>query len=412
MMFDSLLSDLLGQVQEPGWKQRLQPANWRGVEFLTSKHEAKEGQRLVIHEYPGADIPMVEDLGAQAKSWQVHAYFLGADYDLARNKLLTALAESGPDWLMHPWLGRVWARAQTWSTTESNTEGGMAVVAITFVEGGEQLQPELDVADAASSAADAFGLASINGFSLGALAGGNVALFTNAVGKGLALMQRGLALLRLPLAWLDSARLQLNAVSTDLNDLLALPAQYAAALDGVAQALTGALPDDHTSAAASPATLQADPARVPAALALLVSLAAPNITALLADVASPDPVVRANVQAAEMLRCQLLLCAACELALVDYYSAEDRDAAAASISQGFDALLPNLPDAQFHAALAALAATLKALAAQDLRTLQTRTVMVPLPAVVLAHRMQVDVDVFMARNRVRHPLFVSGELHG
>jgi prophage DNA circulation protein len=92
------------------WRDRLKRAKWRELEFLTENHEAKEGQRLVVHELPGRDDPVVEDLGAKARSWRVSAYFIGADYDQGRDKLLALLRTPGAATLEHPWLGQVWVR--------------------------------------------------------------------------------------------------------------------------------------------------------------------------------------------------------------------------------------------------------------------------------------------------------------
>ena len=54
----------------------------------------------------------------------------------------------------------------------------------------------------------------------------------------------------------------------------------------------------------------------------------------------------------------------------------------------------------------------EALLAQDLKPATYRDVTAPLPAIVLAHRLGVDEAVFLARNAVRHPLFVRGRVYG
>nr|VFK65205.1 MAG: DNA circularisation protein N-terminus [Candidatus Kentron sp. TUN] len=109
-----------------GWLDRMVRASFRGLEFLTDSHEAKGGRRLVVHEFPGAEAPLVEDMGAEAWNWRLNAYFIGKDYDLVRNGFLAKLSEPGADWLTHPWLGRLWVRARTWQTKETNEQGGIA----------------------------------------------------------------------------------------------------------------------------------------------------------------------------------------------------------------------------------------------------------------------------------------------
>jgi hypothetical protein len=49
---------------------------------------------------------------------------------------------------------------------------------------------------------------------------------------------------------------------------------------------------------------------------------------------------------------------------------------------------------------------------QALHPTQERDVLHPLPSVLLAHQLEVDEDVFLARNAVRHPLFVRGRVYG
>ena len=112
------------------------------------------------------------------------------------------------------------------------------------------------------------------------------------------------------------------------------------------------------------------------------------------------------------LRSQLLLASAAQMALADYRSASDRDAALASVLAAMDKMLPRMSDAVFQAALDCRATLIDALLAQQLEPAQVRDIVQPLPATLLAHRMEVDEAVFLVRNKVRHPLFVRGRVHG
>ena len=122
--------------------------------------------------------------------------------------------------------------------------------------------------------------------------------------------------------------------------------------------------------------------------------------------------MRRNLIREEALRCRLLVTAAGQIALADYRAEADRDAALATAVAALDALLPSLPDAVFEVAVAARSALIDALLAQDLRPAMVREVSGPLPATLLAHRLSIDESVFLARNAVRHPLFVSGRIYG
>ncbi|MDR2015551.1 MAG: hypothetical protein LBP99_08050 [Azoarcus sp.] len=66
----------------------------------------------------------------------------------------------------------------------------------------------------------------------------------------------------------------------------------------------------------------------------------------------------------------------------------------------------------FQPLVTARAAVIEALLAQDLRPTVSRDIVHPLPAVLIAHGLGVKEEDFLARNAVRHPLFVNGEVHG
>ena len=87
-------------------------------------------------------------------------------------------------------------------------------------------------------------------------------------------------------------------------------------------------------------------------------------------------------------------------------------AALASVVAAIDSLLPSLPDPVFQAAVATRTSLIDALLAQDLKPATYRDVTAPMPAIVLAYLLGVDEAVFLARNAVRHPLFVRGRVYG
>ena len=50
-------------MAEQSYRDRWQTAQFRNIEFLTDSHDAKGGRRLAVHEFPGAEQPLVERLG-------------------------------------------------------------------------------------------------------------------------------------------------------------------------------------------------------------------------------------------------------------------------------------------------------------------------------------------------------------
>lgn len=383
------------------WSDRTARAAFRGLEFLTDSHDAKGGRRLVVHEFPGAEEPLVEDLGGKAWDWKLAAYFIGPDYDLERNGFLAKLAEPGADWLTHPWLGQLWVRAHTWSVHDSNDKGGYGTVVVEFVPGGASAQPTPDQVDVAIDRTRQLADAAVDDFELEAMSADGMTAFLADVHQHLEGLRQVIALATLPLTWASQVQGLIAGVKGDLAALMALPEAYANALRGLTDALGGGADDSDF----------ADTAR-PRVVSRLASVATAKSTDTLSGVAATDGAVRRNLLRESALRSRLLVTAAAQLAMADYRAEADRDAALASVVGAIDTVLPSLPDAVFQAAVAARTSLIEALLAQDLKPATFRDVTAALPAVVLAHRLGVDEPVFLARNAVRHPLFVRGRVYG
>jgi prophage DNA circulation protein len=369
------------------WIDRLTRGAFRGTEFLTESHEARGGNRLVVSEFPGADVPDVQDLGAKAGHWRLNAYFIGPDYDLERNGFLAKLAAPGPDWLTHPWLGLLWVRVLDWSVHESNAQGGFATVSVDFVPGGESLQPVADGVDVCWAEVQTAAQALQDGYAPKAMSADAFSAFRARVDAGLEKLRQVVALSRLPLAWAQSVTGLILGVKGDLAALLATPAAYATALRSVADALGGGAEE-----------------------AGLSDMERPRVVARLAALAQA-PLPTAGREEA-VLRAGLMALAAAGIALTKYRAAGDRDAALASALAAMDGVLPHLGDVQFQAVTDARASLITALNAQALAPAVVRMVANPLPATVLAYRLGVSEEVFKAQNAVRHPLFVEGVVRG
>lgn len=386
----------------PAWKERMARASFRGFEFLTDSHEAKGGRRLAVHEFPGAEAPLVEDMGGKAWDYKLNVYFIGPHYDLERNGFLARLADPGADWLTHPWLGYLWVRALAWSVHESNDKGGYCTVALEFVPGGEQpFTSAVDKVDVAFDRTHALAQAAEDDFSLTPMSADGMTAFIAAVHAQLESVRQVIALASLPLTWAHQVMGLIAGVKGDLATLMGLPTAYAAALRGLMGALGGGADDSGLS----------DTAR-PRVVARLTRMAGAAGAVSLSGVAALDGAVRRNLRREAALRSRLLVTAAAQVALADYRAEADRDTALASVVAALDALLPSLPDTLFQAAVAARTGLIEALLAQDLRPASFRDVATPLPAAVLAHRLGVDEAVLLARNAVRHPLFVRGRVYG
>ena len=110
-------------------------ASFRGVPFFVESSETSGGRRVVVHELPLRDAPVVEDLGRKARSFRVDGYTIGDDYIAQRDALIEALENiAGPGDLIHPYHGRKRAICVGLSVRESKSSGGMATFAIDFAE--------------------------------------------------------------------------------------------------------------------------------------------------------------------------------------------------------------------------------------------------------------------------------------
>lgn len=124
------------------WKDRLQPASFRGVAFKVDGDDLQVGRRTVLHEYPGRDTPSVEDMGRETREYSISAYLIGANYMAERDRLIDVLEQAGPGELVSPWYGRMNVVVMgKQRISHSKVDGGMCVVSFTFVESGEDDWP-------------------------------------------------------------------------------------------------------------------------------------------------------------------------------------------------------------------------------------------------------------------------------
>ena len=123
--------------------------SFRGVPFLFTDGDGDLGRRNVIHEYPGRDLPYVEELGRKTRTWNLEILVAGPGYMTARNALIAALEEPGSGELVHPTLGTLTvAVTDARGPRESTRDGGTARFWVTFVESGEDRYPSYEASPA------------------------------------------------------------------------------------------------------------------------------------------------------------------------------------------------------------------------------------------------------------------------
>lgn len=385
------------------WRDRLTRADFDGFEFLTESHDAKSGKRLVVHEFPHSDDVEVETFGLKSNTWHLNAYFIGENYDQEANGFTAKLAESGAVWLQHPWLGQLWVRAQDWTRSESNDKGGYCVVSIDFVPGGRApYEPTVDKVDVAFDRTARLHDAIVEDFALEPMSNDGLNAFIADVQQHLEQLRNVISLTTLPLTWASEVMTVIGGVKNDIDVLMQVPNQYAAALGSFANVLglgggDGLSSDTRARAVARMTGTAMNP---------------PAIEAVTNTAATASAAFKINTARESALRRQMLVVAAAQLALADYATANERDAVLAGLLSAIDTLLPGMSDAVFQAAVSMRRALIEALLDQDLNPQVTRDIVNPLPSVVLAHQMGMDEAVLIAQNGVRHPLFVVGRVYG
>jgi len=119
------------------WREEYRKGSFRGVPFRTQFHERSGGRRSAIHEFPGRDEPVVEDLGRRALIFTIECHVIGTDYRDARDRLIEALEDAGTGLLVHPWHGRMMVSVLDYTQSENTDDGGLAHFSITFAEAGQ-----------------------------------------------------------------------------------------------------------------------------------------------------------------------------------------------------------------------------------------------------------------------------------
>lgn len=154
------------------WQERMGPATFRGVPFFVDVASLSGGRNTVVFQYPGRDVPFVEDLGRRARTFSITGYVIGPEYLTARDALVAALEDVGPGRLVHPYYGTKLVSVGEFQVQERREEGGMAIFLIPFHETESQpFAPGVVVAP--SEAASRSSLSA-----LGAITGRYTSLYT------------------------------------------------------------------------------------------------------------------------------------------------------------------------------------------------------------------------------------------
>lgn len=381
-------------------------ASFRGVPFFVESSERSGGRRVVVHEFPLRDEPFIEDLGRRARKFRVDGYVIGGDYVAQRDALLSALEdEEGPGQLVHPYYKLRTAIAETVSVRETRAEGGWAIVTVEFCETPAQaptpaIVPDLPGKVAVSAAAAHVAVAAELGEKYSALGMPAFALASaqTAITSASASLSARLAPLVTDTQELAGLNSQLTILSAQAAALTRAP------LDAIGGVLNAIASLTNTAAAAPGAVVNA-----------LVDAYHDDLGALAAATTATRARELANQLALTGAIRRVMAIEASRLApLVPYVSIEDATATRDQIAALLDDQANGAGDTAYPALVTLRSDVMRAVpGANVFARVIAVTRRVAVPSLVLAYQLYGSVDIepdVVARNRVRHPGFIAGDL--
>lgn len=390
------------------WRDQLQAASFRGVPFFVDSHEANLGRRVHVHEFPLRDKPFAEDLGRKARNLTVQAFVLGGSYMTARDRLVAAIEKSGPGLLVHPYLGELQCTVLECKLSESTAEGGLARFALTLVEAGDAAFPSTAPSTTATvvATAEQASTSAVANFNKRHSVAGKPAFVAAASGgifKGaLSGIQSAVSLVRGAADQVAALQRDVDAARRDWVTLIYAPASASQALlAAVKQLVRGvaSTPEDSLSLA-----------RVLYRFGDTLPDVKPSTTSRKAQASNQLELVRLVhvVAVAEGARAT---------AGLDFASYQDAIKARDEITATLDDVLlaDGVPDDLFDALRALRSAVVRDVTARgaNLARVVNWTPAITAPSLALAQQLYADgrrEGELVARNRVRHPLFVAGSV--
>ncbi len=115
------------------WRKRLRDATFRGAHFWVETDGIEGGRRIVIHEFPMKELPYNEDMGQQARRYNVDAYCVGGQADKEAQRLVQACTAPGPATLVLPLFGTIRARCVNIRSQREKDKQGYVSFQLDFV---------------------------------------------------------------------------------------------------------------------------------------------------------------------------------------------------------------------------------------------------------------------------------------
>ncbi|HEY9105217.1 MAG TPA: DNA circularization N-terminal domain-containing protein [Roseateles sp.] len=388
------------------WRDQLQPASFRGAPFFVDSHETQLGRRVQVHEYPLRDRPYAEDLGRKARAITLAAYVIGPSYMAARDQLAAAIEQPGAGTLVHPYLGEMSCTVTDCKLSESTAEGGKATFSLTFVEAGANLfttaaeSTSATVAAKADYAAEAVAANFARRHSVQGRPAFVAQASSGIFSQALTSIQSAVGLVRGAAKAVAELQRDLDAQRRDLTTLIYAPASAAQALVGNIKALVRSVAETPADALSLARALYRFGSGLPAIVPATASRKAQAVN---------------QAELLRLVRVAAMAEGARASARVEFDSYQAAIAARDELVDGLTDVMEqsDISDDAYDALRGLRSAVVRDIAARgaDLARLVTWTPAATLPSLAIAQQLYAGAErepELLARNRVRHPLFVAG----
>ena len=124
-----------------GWKDDLQDASFRGVQFECTSTNESGSKSLAVKQAPYSNKANVEDLGNNPLKISIEAIFSGENYKIEMDALWAALVATGSGELIHPVHGVMQVSAESYQIGHVAEEVDACKISIEFLQAEDKERP-------------------------------------------------------------------------------------------------------------------------------------------------------------------------------------------------------------------------------------------------------------------------------
>ena len=124
-----------------GWKDDLQDASFRGVQFECTSTNESGSKSLAVKQPPYSNKASVEDMGNNPLKISIEAIFSGENYKIEMDALWAALVATGSGELIHPVHGVMQVYAESYQIGHVAEEVDACKISIEFIQAEDKERP-------------------------------------------------------------------------------------------------------------------------------------------------------------------------------------------------------------------------------------------------------------------------------